>query len=182
MKQNHDIESKSVNDDTTVQIFECPVCGGHDLTTIYQVYGTQQVVGTRSDGRPVLGLHEEQGIDYGVCDCPECDWRGEFYQNMEGCFAQHMVEAKRLVFTCPQCGAHDLRLFRQGHTSSHSVSAVYEKESADAIEVAIDTLDRDDDGGNFFYGCGRCQTRLLDENQLPIAKEDALITWLKNHQ
>ena len=182
MNQELNSERNGESGTATMQIFQCPVCGSHDLTTIYQVHGSQQVVGTRSDGSPVLGWHDEQGIDYGVCNCSKCDWQGEFYRNLEGYFAQHLVEAKRLVFTCPQCGAHDVGLLRQGHTTSYPVSAVYEKGDADVIAVAINKLDRDNNGGNFFYGCGRCQTPLLDENGFSIDGEDNLIAWLKSHQ
>lgn len=184
MRQNHDIESRGVNGDATIRIFQCPVCGGHNLSVIFEIYGMRDVVGVKPDDEVLFGYLDDQGMNYGTCRCSDCEWEGEFYRDSdaERCFHKHLVVTRSLSFTCPKCGGHELRRFRQGHTTSYLVSTVYPDLSDDAEKVAVDTFERRDNGGQFVYGCGSCHDPLTDEADVPITDDTDLIAWLKSHQ
>jgi len=184
MKQNHDIERNNINTDATMQIFQCPVCGGHNLSVIFEIYGMREIVGVKPDHDILFGYLDDQGVNYGTCRCGDCDWGGDFYlgEAPQGSFRKHLVITRLLRFTCPKCCSHELRRLRQGHTTSHLVSAVYRDPTDNAEKVAVDELDRNDHGGQFLYGCGSCHCPLTDESDVPVTQEDDLIAWLKNHQ
>ncbi len=183
MNQDRNSERNGETGNSTMHVFQCPVCGGHRLSVIYEIYGMRDVVGVKHDDDVLFGHHDEQGVNYGTCTCPDCDWEGEFYRDLGGdLFHQHLVVTRLLRFTCPKCGSHELRRLRQGHTTSHLVSAVYQDLNDNAEKVAVDMLDRADHGGHFAYGCGSCHSPLTDEAGAPISDENSLIEWLKSHQ
>lgn len=184
MKQNHEIERNAMNTDGTMQAFQCLICGGHNLSVIFEIYGMREVVGVKPDDDVLFGTLDQQGINYGTCHCGDCDWEGEFYLDDDAnrCFDKHLVPTTLLQFTCSKCGGHELRRFRQGHTTFYLVSAVYRDLRDDAEKVAVDMLDREDHGGQFAYGCGGCHAPLTDESDVPITQENDLIAWLKGHQ
>jgi Zn finger protein HypA/HybF involved in hydrogenase expression len=184
MNQDHKVERDSANENATTQIFRCPVCRGHRLSVIFEIYGMRDIVGVKPDSEVLFGTLDQQGINYGTCSCPDCEWKGEFYRDddAERCFDRHLVPTTFLEFTCPKCGGHELRRIRQGHTTSYLVSAVYRDLSDDAEKVAVDMLDREDQGGQFVYGCGSCHRPLTDDADAPITEKDALVAWLKSHQ
>lgn len=151
MRQDHDSKRNGANGDATIDIFQCPGCGGHNLSVIFEIYGIREVVGVKPDDDVLFGTLDQQGVNYGTCRCGDCDWEGEFYRgdDADRCFDKHLVPTTLLQFTCTKCGGHELRRLRQGHITSYLVSAVYRDLSDDAEKVAVDMLDREDHGGQF---------------------------------
>ena len=151
MKENHEIERNNINTDATLHMFQCPVCGGHQLSVVFEIYGLRDIVGVSPDESVLFGELDQQGVNYGTCHCGDCDWEGEFYlgEDAQGSFRKHLVVTRSLRFTCPKCGGHELRQLRQGHTTSYLVSAVYQDLSDNAEKVAVNELDREDQGGSF---------------------------------
>ena len=184
MNQDRNSERNGENGNLTMHVFQCPVCGGHHLSVIYEIYGMRDVVGVKPDETILFGQIDQQGINYGTCHCGDCDWEGEFYldDDAERRFDQHLVVTTSVQFTCSKCGGHELRRLRQGHITSYLVSAVYQDLSDNSEKVAVDMLDREDHGGRFGYGCGSCHSPLTDEAEAPITEDDDLIAWLKKHQ
>jgi hypothetical protein len=184
MQHDHDRKRNGANGNAMIDIFQCPDCGGHNLSVIFEIYGMREVVGVKPDEAILFGQIDQQGINYGTCHCGDCDWEGEFYldEDAERHFDQHLVVTTSVQFTCSKCGNHELRRLRQGHTTSYLVSAIYRDLSDDAEKVAVDMLDREDHGGQFVFGCGSCHCPLTDESDVPITQPDDLIAWLKSHQ
>jgi|GEM_PF-4846976 len=184
MKRNHDSESGVAKENATMHVFRCPVCGGHQLSVVFEIYGMRDIVGVTADDNILFGGIDLQGEDYGMCKCPDCEWEGEFYRDHDGkrSFHTHLVVTRLLRFTCAKCGGHELRRLRQGHVTSYLVSAVYHDPTDGTEKVAVDMLEREDDGGQFGYGCGSCHRAITDEADAPITKEGDLIAWLKTHQ
>jgi hypothetical protein len=184
MRHDHDRKRNGANGDASIDIFQCPDCGGHNLSVIFEIYGMREVVGVKPDDNILFGYLDEQGVNYGTCRCGDCDWEGDVYRDDDAgrCFDKHLVPTTSLQFTCSKCGGHDLRRLRQGHTTSYLVSAVYRDLGDGAEKVAADMLGREDHGGQFVYGCGSCHCPLTDESDAPITEENNLIAWLKGHQ
>ena len=183
MNQDRDSERNGEKGNSAMNVFQCPVCGGHHLSVIFEIYGMREVVGVKPDETILFGQIDEQGLNYGTALCPDCGWETEcFSEGYPERLHPHLVDSALMLFTCPKCGGHELRRLRQGHITSYLVSAVYQDLSDNSEKVAVDMLDREDHGGRFGYGCGSCHCPLTDDAGAPISDENSLIEWLKNHQ
>lgn len=61
MKQNHNSGSKSVNGDALMHMFQCPVCGGHRLSVIFEICGMRDIVGVKPAENVLFGGLDQQG-------------------------------------------------------------------------------------------------------------------------
>lgn len=186
MNQDLNSECNGEKGNATMQVFQCPLCSGHSLSVNYDTYGMVDIVGVRPDGQIVFGRPDEQGRNFGTCHCVsgegECAWEGEFYRSEDGCFDQHLIEIPVMRFVCPKCSSSNLRFIRQGHSTSYPVSVISSNAPEDDCEVTFEEFEREDHGGNGFFGCGNCHSPLTDEVDATITKKDELIAWLKSHQ
>ena len=108
--------------------FACPGCGSHVLGQHTWLYGIRQVVGIAPDGEIRYGFHDIYTSESGGFSCWECghELEPDVQMDAELCIRRYSRETGMHTFTCPECGGNELKMVKQGHTTSYRVSAVFQ--------------------------------------------------------